>query len=302
MHLRLVGHQLGERPAEPDRLRRELAAAGRIALVEDQVDDREHRVEPLGQQVLGRHPEGDPGGLDLALRPHEPLRHRRLGDQERARDLAVLSPPSVRSVSATCASGASAGWQHGEHELEPLVGERRRVHRDPPALGALEQVGLRGERAIAPDAVDRPVPCGRHQPGARVGGYAVARPTLRGDRERLLRGFLGEVEVAEEADQGREDAPPLVAEDVARGSLPLHDRPHLDRAAHAGRRDPRGQLDRGVEVVGLEEQVAADGLLELDERPVGGQRLAVLHADRRRRRGLCSCWPGVTPGVSLIAW
>jgi len=39
------------------------------------------------------------------------------------------------------------------------------------------------------------------------------RPALGGDRERLLRGFLGEVEVAEEADQRSEDAAPLVAED-----------------------------------------------------------------------------------------
>ena len=44
-----------------------------------------------------------------------------------------------------------------------------------------------------------------------VGG-AVTRPALGGDRERLLRGFLGEVEVAEEADERGEDAPPLVAE------------------------------------------------------------------------------------------
>ena len=47
-----------------------------------------------------------------------------------------------------------------------------------------------------------------------LAGVPVARPPLRGDRERLLRGFLGEVEVAEEADQGGEDASPLVAEDL----------------------------------------------------------------------------------------
>ena len=38
-------------------------------------------------------------------------------------------------------------------------------------------------------------------------------PALGGDREGLLRGFLGEVEVAEEADQRSEDAAPLVPED-----------------------------------------------------------------------------------------
>jgi len=57
-----------------------------------------------------------------------------------------------------------------------------------------------------------PRACGRG--GARVGGRPVARPAGGGDRERLLGGFLGEVEVAEEADQRREDAAPLVAKDL----------------------------------------------------------------------------------------
>jgi hypothetical protein len=43
---------------------------------------------------------------------------------------------------------------------------------------------------------------------------SVARPALCGDRERLLRGFLGELEVAEEADQRSEDPSPLLPEDL----------------------------------------------------------------------------------------
>jgi hypothetical protein len=42
----------------------------------------------------------------------------------------------------------------------------------------------------------------------------VARPARGRQRERLLRGFLGEVEVAEEADQAGEDAPPFLPEDL----------------------------------------------------------------------------------------
>ena len=53
-----------------------------------------------------------------------------------------------------------------------------------------------------------------------LSGTPVARPALRRDRECLLRGFLGEVEVAEEADQRSEDPAPLVAEG------PLEDRYH----------------------------------------------------------------------------
>jgi hypothetical protein len=40
----------------------------------------------------------------------------------------------------------------------------------------------------------------------------VARPALGGDRERVLGGLFGEPEVAEEADQVRQDAPPLIPE------------------------------------------------------------------------------------------
>jgi hypothetical protein len=55
---------------------------------------------------------------------------------------------------------------------------------------------------------------GGDEPGARVVGRPLARPALGGDRERLLCGFLGELKVAEEADQRREDTCPLVAEDL----------------------------------------------------------------------------------------
>jgi hypothetical protein len=81
-------------------------------------------------------------------------------------------------------------------------------------LGHVEQARLRGERPIAADAVDRAVARRRHEPDAGARGDAVARPALGGDGERLLRGFLGEVEVAEEADERREDPAPLVAEDL----------------------------------------------------------------------------------------
>jgi hypothetical protein len=79
-------------------------------------------------------------------------------------------------------------------------------------LGPVEERELRGERPVAADAVDRAVAGRRQQPGARVGRRPVAGPTLGRGREGLLRGFLGEVEVAEEADQAGEDAAPLIAE------------------------------------------------------------------------------------------
>lgn len=99
----------------------------------------------------------------------------------------------------------------GEDELESLVGKSGCVHPVLRCLGHLEQAGLRGQRAIAADAVDGSVARRRHQPGGGVGGASVARPALCGDSEGLLRGLFGEVEVAEEADQRSEDMPPLIA-------------------------------------------------------------------------------------------
>ena len=164
--------------------------------------------------MVGRHAERDAGGLDLALRPHQPLRHRRLRDQERAGDLAgrqaAERPERERDLRVERERRVTAR----EDELEPFIGERGRVHRVLHRLRHLEQAGLRDQRAVAADAVDGSVARGRDQPRAGVGRDPVPWPALRGDRERLLRGFLGEVEVAEEADQGSEDASPLIAEDL----------------------------------------------------------------------------------------
>jgi hypothetical protein len=102
----------------------------------------------------------------------------------------------------------------GEDQLEPLVGDRRLVHVVLHGLPHVEQPQFRLERSIAADAVDRSITRRRHQPGARAGRSALARPARGGDRKGLLGGFLGEVEVAEEADQRCDDTAPLVAEDL----------------------------------------------------------------------------------------
>jgi hypothetical protein len=101
-----------------------------------------------------------------------------------------------------------------EDEFEPLVRNRRLVHYVLHRFRHVEQGGLLHERALATNTVDRAVARGRHQPGTRVGRHPVAGPALGRDCERLLGGFLGEVEVAEEADEAGEDAAPPVAEDL----------------------------------------------------------------------------------------
>ena len=151
----------------------------------------------------------------------------------------VVSPPSVRRVSATCASSGERRVAAREDQLQPLVLEGRLVHRVLRCLRHLEQPRLGRQRPVAPDAVDGPVARRGHEPHRRVVGDAVARPALRRDGERLLGGLLGEVEVAEEADQGSEDASPLVAEGL------LEDRYHstIGRTSTAPPRRAAGMRD-----------------------------------------------------------
>ena len=101
-----------------------------------------------------------------------------------------------------------------EDELQSLVGKRRGVHRHLPTVGGGEQTDLGVEDPVTADAVDGAVARRAHQPGTRVGRHAVARPVIGRDGERLLRGVLGEVEIAEDADQDGQDASPLLAEDL----------------------------------------------------------------------------------------
>jgi hypothetical protein len=160
------------------------------------------------------HTEWDPGRLDLALGADQALGHGRLGNEEGASDLLGAQPTQRTQCERDLRIEVECGVAAREDELEPLVWNCRLVQFILSGFLHVEQARLHGERLIATDAVDCPVAPGCDQPGPRVGGRPVAGPPLGGDRERFLGGFLGEVEVAEEADQGGEDAAPLVAEDL----------------------------------------------------------------------------------------
>src|SRR5664280_3077778 len=102
----------------------------------------------------------------------------------------------------------------GEDQFESFVGECRRAHLVASRLVLLEQRSLRHKPALSTEAIERSIAGGRHQPRPGVGRNAVLRPSGRSDGERLLGGLLGEVEVAEEADEGGDDASPLLPEDL----------------------------------------------------------------------------------------
>jgi hypothetical protein len=75
----------------------------------------------------------------------------------------------------------------------------------------LEDLGLARQRLLAADPVDRAVAGRGGEPRRGVVRRAVSGPSLDGGGECVLEGVLGKLEVAEDADQGREDAAPLLA-------------------------------------------------------------------------------------------
>ena len=155
-------------------------------------------------------------------------------DQERARDLRSRQPTESPERRARSVPRARvAGWQAVKIEPQAVVriGPRRiRLVRVAFARGRIfrasllsghrllhpaQQLELPSQVLLAPEAIDRAISAHADDPGGRIGRHPLARPALEGDRERLLHRILGEVEVAEDADQGRDRAPGLPPEQRA---------------------------------------------------------------------------------------
>ena len=221
--LGLVGHQLGQQAAEPDRLgaqvlaHERVARAGRVALVEDQVDDGEHGAQPrrAGRPRAGR-------GTGSARRGSCPWRARAAapssapGRGTRARSRPCVSPPSSRSVSATCAARRQRRVAAGEDQPQPVVVHgtlllRRRLagaqQRAACALAVLA-------RRLAAQPVDRAVARRGDDPAGRARRQPALGPAPHRLGERVLDRLLGDVDVAEDADQDGHRAAVLLAEDT----------------------------------------------------------------------------------------
>ena len=182
--LRLARGEAGQDPPEAQRVLAEggahpvVARRRRVPLVEDQVDDLEDRRQPRPELVPVRDLERDPFVGQRPLRPDDPLRDRRLREEERPRDL-------LRRQAAEQAQGerhAGVGREHrmagGEDEPEQLVPDvvvdrgldrsRRVLARSVELEPELAVLAL--EHRAAAEGVQGAVPRRRHQPGARASG------------------------------------------------------------------------------------------------------------------------------------
>ena len=102
----------------------------------------------------------------------------------------------------------------GEDQPEPIVRDGAVVDLVLLAQGheRLELAHLVLEPAGPPDPVDGLVPGRGRDPRAGVARQPALRPDLERDQERVLDGLLGEVEVAEDADERRDRPSRLLAE------------------------------------------------------------------------------------------
>jgi hypothetical protein len=203
--LRLARHQPGQRPRQPDRLRAQVRPdhvrpRGRaVALVEQQVQHGQDPGRALREQARGRHPVRDRRVADLALGADDPLRHRRLGHQQRPGDLGRGQPGQRPQRKRDPRLKRQRRVAAGEDEPEPVIADAiaaglRQVPARPVGAGRAQQRRLAQLGRLvgaAAQHVDRAVAGGGGQPGAGTGGHAVALPRLQGAGERVLRAFLG---------------------------------------------------------------------------------------------------------------
>ena len=200
VRLRLVGHQRREHRREADRFGAQLAAHRRpVAGVEDEVDRREDGAQPIGKKVLRRHAQRDAGVADLPLRAHEPLRERRLRNEEAARDLRRREAADEAQRQRDLRVGGERRMAAREDQLEAFVGDEGLLVVGE-LLGAGEQLRLARE-ASARDGCGRSRGCApsrrstrRDSPARRLAASARPRggtrpvPRPRRGRDRRGRG------------------------------------------------------------------------------------------------------------------
>ncbi len=247
--LAVAGQQAAQQARQPQRLAGELAAlqlgsaARGIPLVEDQVEDLQHGVEPLAPGVTGRRLEAPARLLDGALGAADPLRHRRLGHEEGRSDLARREPADGAQGERDRRGIAERGMAAEEEEQQRVVGAGRLR---PVRLEQLGVLLATPARTFAADGVDHAARGDLNQPVARAVRQPRLGPLAGGRDERLLDGVLGGVEVVVAPHEDAEDLRRELAQQALGGPVELSRRRQVGRPPRSGdgsracsRPDPR---------------------------------------------------------------
>ena len=173
-----LGQQVDEKPAEADGFTREIGpgherpSRGRVALVEDEVEDAEDAVQSSGEFGQRRQLVGNVRVTNFGLGPDDSLRHRRRRGQERGGDLFGRQAADLPERQGHLGVGWERRMAAGKDQPELIIPDIVVVghwFRSGVQLGG--QLGLRPiEASPAAEAVDGLEPAGRHQPRARVRG------------------------------------------------------------------------------------------------------------------------------------
>ncbi len=129
MRLRLVRHGHGENPPEAQRVLRErgshqVVAHGRgVALVEDEINRRQHRREARREIVAARNLERNLRLRERLLRAHDALRDRRFGHQKRARDFVRRESTNEPQRERDARLRREHRMTRGEHETKHVVAD-----------------------------------------------------------------------------------------------------------------------------------------------------------------------------------
>ena len=173
---------------------------------EKQVDHREHTRQTAGEFPLLRHPIGDAGSGDLLLGAGHAGRHRRQWHYKQPGDGGGVQTADQAKRERNPRLKRNRRMATGENEPQSIV--RNILHRVVVgfALRHYQQWQLAGEGRFAPLPIDHLSPGGGDQPGGWTVRNAVALPRFERGEEGILRGILGQVEIARGADE-RPDHP-----------------------------------------------------------------------------------------------
>src|SRR5207248_514712 len=147
----------------------------------------------------------------------------RFGDQERARDLVGRQTAEQSQGERDARLWREGRVTTGEDEAQPIVMHGSRLHvgfgvvvrgRDRRYLP--EQLSF---ARLTPQTIDGPLAGGGRDPATGIGRQAIRRPPAQRDGERLLDRVFGNVDVAENADQGGDRPARVLAKDLADGRL-----------------------------------------------------------------------------------
>ena len=203
-------------------------AAGRgVPFVEDEIEDAQHRVETGGDVPRLRHDVGDPRRLDLPLGAHQPLGHRRGRHQEGAGDFVGLEAAQRAQGQHDLRFEGQRRVAAGEDQPEPFVREVVGLGLGPGHRAQQRRIGvgsdLVGETGPPPQPIERLMPGGLDQPGAREFGDPGNGPLFDGGRKGFLRNLFGQVEVTQVADErGHYPAPFGPVDRIQRGGAAAH--------------------------------------------------------------------------------